>query len=329
MLFFKPQKLEFNKINKMEFRKLESIDKPVSKIVFGCAGDAFATGNNADSLLDAAFEAGFNTFDTAEVYGLSEKTLGKWIAKRHLRDEVVIITKGCHPHGGPRVDAVSLRHDIEQSLKRLKTDYIDIYMLHRDHPDCNIEEILSVLNEYIQKGKIIKIGVSNWTHERIELANRVAKEKGFVEFSSSSPNLSLARQVNDPWGGNCVSISGDKKAFEWYKQNKDIPVFAYSCLGRGLFSGKVKSDDVEGTRKYLDKYAIKGYLSDDNIERLAKAEKIATEKGCTVAQLSLAWLLQQEFDVYPIVSISKPERIEDNVKAIDIKLTKEEIEMLS
>lgn len=312
----------------MQYIRKEEIAKPISKIVFGCAGNAFLSGKNCDKILDAAFEAGFNTYDTAEVYGQSEQVLGKWIKKRHLRDEVVVIAKGCHPHGGPRVDADSLRYDIEQSLKRLMTDYIDIYMLNRDHPDCDIRALLEVLNEYQSKGMIKSFGVSNWTHERLEYANKIAADNNLKGFTSSNLQMSFARQLDDPWGNEAMPISGDDVACDWYKAHRDIPVFAYSCLGRGMFSGEVKSDNFEETKKYLDKYSHKGYLSDDNIARLAVAEQIAKEKNCSVAQLSLAWLLQQDFDVLPIVSISSPNILQENIKAFDIQLSEDDMQRL-
>lgn len=312
----------------MEYRTLAYVNKPVSKIVFGCANADMTAGKRVTKLLDAAYKAGINTFDTAENYGKSEIVLGKWIKRRKLREQVVIITKGCHPHGGPRVTAEALKEDLEQSLKRLKTDYIDIYMLHRDDPQADVGAIVEVLNAYHKAGKIRAFGASNWTHERIAEANRYANAHGLVPFTVTSPNFGLARQVHEPWTG-CVSLSGpeNEEARKWYEEQK-IAVFAYSCLGRGLFSGKVKTDDLENTGKFLDNAAVRGYWSDDNLERLARAEALAKKKGCSVAQLTLAWIMQQKLEAFPIVTISDVKRIAENVDAVNITLSEEELQEL-
>lgn len=314
----------------MEYKAIRYVDKPISKIVFGCANPAMIQGKKVFKLLDAALEAGINTFDTAENYGASEDILGKWIKKRKNRDKVVIITKGCHPHGTPRVTPEALEEDIRQSFKRLKTDYIDIYMLHRDHPAADIKAIMEKLNEYHEEGKIGAFGVSNWTHKRIEEANKCAEENGLIPFTVSSPNFGPAKQIDDLWGGGCVSISGaeNRDARNWYAEN-NIPVFAYSCLGRGMFSGKVKTCDLEHGKECMDKFAVKGYWCQENIDRLAHMEKLAESKGCSVAQLSLAWIIGQKFNAFPIVTISDEKRISENVEAVDIRLSEKEMEMLA
>ena len=224
----------------------------------------------------------------------------------------------------------NLKEDIHKSLKRLKTDYIDIYMLHRDHPDADIEAILEVLNEYHKAGKIGAFGASNWSHDRIAKVNEYALKKGLIPFTVSSPNYGPATQVEDPWGGGCVSISGkeNEEARKWYIDN-ELPVFAYSCLGRGMFSGKVKTTDLENSKMLLDKYALKGYWCQENINRLVRMELLAQEKNCSMSQLTLAWIIQQELDVFPIVTISDRRRIKENIAALKIELSKEEINIIS
>ena len=310
----------------MDYRTIRYVDKPISKLVFGCANPAMIQGKKVYRLLDAALDAGINTFDTAESYGASEDVLGKWMKLWWKRNKVVLITKGCHPHGRPRVTPEDLKEDIHKSLKRLKTDYIDIYMLHRDHPETDIGAILEVLNEFHKAGKIGAFGASNWTHDRIAKVNEYAQKKELIPFTVSSPNYGPAAQVEDPWGGGCVSISGEdnEEARKWYIDN-GIPVFAYSCLGRGMFSGKVKTADLEKSKVTLDKYAMKGYWCQENIERLARMEKIAKEKKCGVSQLTLAWIIQQKMESFPIVTISDKKRIAENVAALDIRLSEEEI----
>ena len=316
----------------MKYEKIKYVNRPLSRIVFGCAIPQMLKGEDVDSLLDDIYAQGITTFDTAENYGLSEVSLGHWLRNRKNRDKLEIISKGCHPYNGvDRVTPEDLKHDIEQSFERLGTDYIDIYMLHRDDTKVSPGPIVEILNEYHKAGKIGAFGGSNWTHQRITEANKYAEEHGLIPFTVSSPNFGICNQIDDPWGGGsgCVTISGpaNADARKWYKEN-NIPVFAYSSLGRGMFSGVVKSNDMEGARKILDPNAAKGYCYPENFERLARVEELAKEKNCTVPQIALAWILNQDFDVFPLVSVVESSMMESNIQALDIKLTKEEVEWL-
>lgn len=315
----------------MKYENLEDIKIPVSRIVFGTALPAMIKGENVNDLLDSIYAEGITTFDTAENYGLSEISLGTWMKARKNRDKIVIISKGCHPYGRDRVTPEDLKQDIEQSFERLHTDYIDIYMLHRDDLKVDVGPIVEILNEYKKAGKIGRFGGSNWTVERIEQANEYACKHGLVPFTVSEPNFGLCDQIGDPWGGGsgCVTISGPahQEDRDWYAKN-DIPVFAYSSLGRGMFSGRVKSNDIEGAKSILDPNAVKGYCYPENFERLARVEKLAASKNRTVPQIALAWVLNQDFDVFPLVSVPKAEWMASNLEALDISLSKEEVEWL-
>ncbi len=316
----------------MKYGRIKFVEKPVSRIVFGCAVGPMIGGEDVNELLDGILALGITAFDTAENYGLSEVSLGRWLRARNNRSDLVIISKGCHPYDGKhRVTPEDLKHDIEQSFERLGTDYIDIYMLHRDNKAYPVGPIVEILNEYHRAGKIGAFGGSNWTHQRIAEANRYAADRGLVPFTVSSPNFGLCDQIGDPWGGGdgCVTISGPSNAAarKWYVQ-RGIPVFAYSSLGRGMFSGRVKSDDMEGAKKILDPNAVKGYCYPENFERLARAEQLASEKGCTVPQIALAWVLNQQIDTYALVSSGSAERMAGNVSAAEIVLSEEEITWL-
>ena len=159
-----------------------------------------------------------------------------------------LLYTSCHPYDGrDRVTPENLKHDIEQSFERLGTDYIDIYLMHRDDPKVEPGPMVEILNEYHKAGRIGAFGGSNWTHQRIAEANQYAGEHGLIPFTVSSPNFGLCDQIGDPWGGGpgCVTISGpsNAEARAWYRDNQ-IPVLAYSSLGRGMFAGIVKSDDI-------------------------------------------------------------------------------------
>ena len=316
----------------MEYLQIDGIDNRISRIAFGCAIAPMLNGENVHELLDACVDMGITTFDTAENYGQSEISLGNWMRDRNNRNKLVIISKGCHPYDGKdRVNPEELIKDIEDSFKRLGTDYIDIYFMHRDDLKADVGPMVEILNEYYKKGRIGAFGGSNWTHKRIEEANEYAKAHDLKPFTVSSPNFGLADQIGDPFGGGagCVSISGPKnaKAREWYIRN-NMPIFAYSSLGRGFFSGKVSSADPDAAGNVIDEYAVKGYCYPDNFERLRRAEVLAKEKKCTVAQLALAWTLSQPLRTVLLASSVSAARMWDNLKAFEVELTQEEAEWL-
>ncbi len=302
-------------------------------IVYGCANTPMIQGMDCDDMLDYVYSLGINTFDTAEVYGCSETVLGKWL-KRQKREEIVVLTKGCHPSEYNRVTPKDLRHDIMQSLERLNTEYIDLYALHRDDLSVEVGPIVEVLHEFYEKGYIREIGVSNWSHERIAEANEYARIHGLRPFAFSSLNYGLIEQVNDPWGGGAgaISISGreNEDVRKWYQENH-MAVFSFSSLGRGFLSGKIKSCySKEEVANILDVYAMKGYYSEDNMKRLARVEEKAEEYNCSVSEMAIAWLLNQTaFQVYPIISTTRKENVQRIMGALRIELSNDEIEWMS
>ena len=294
------------------------LDKPVSRLFFGTAMMPVFIGANVQILFDLAVANGINAFDTARGYGPAEERLGAWIAARGNREEIVILSKcgNAAPDGSVHVDRGVIEQELEASLKALQTDYIDIYLLHRDDPKTPVSEFIETLNEAKRAGKIRVFGASNWTHERLQEANDYAAAHGLEGFTCSSPNYGLARQICDPWGGGCVTISGpeNEEARNWYTQNQ-MPVIAYSSLGRGFFSGKFKSFDYEKARTILDGPGQKGYLSEDNMRRLEAAEQIAVQTGLTVSQVAMQYILNSPMRVFAAVSTSGLARILENVDA--------------
>ena len=317
----------------MEYKNITDVNKPVSRIVFGTATPAMMRGENVFKLLDEIFAAGVNTFDTARSYGMAEKSLGSWIAARGNRDAVVLLAKGAHPAAGSqevRVTSEAIREDVEKSLEMLKTSYLDIYMLHRDNPKVPVGPLVETLNELREEGKIGVFGGSNWSYERIDEANEYAYAHDMFGFDVSSPAYSLAEQKEDPWGGGCVDISGEKHSAErdWY-QDKGVEVFAYASLAHGFLSGKFRSDEEKRAVKLLDEYAVKGYCCPRNFKKLAKAEQLAAKKHATVPQIALAWLLQQPLNPMAICSASAARKMLANLKALDLDLDAEELRWLS
>lgn len=318
----------------MRYQKIAGVKKPASRIVFGTAVMPMLAGEDNRATLDAAFAHGINTFDTAASYGLSEKSLGDWLAGQDLYDEVVILSKCGHPDtstGADRVTPTDMLADFAQTQERLRTDFIDIYLLHRDDTKVEVGPIVETFNSLHRAGKIGAFGASNWTHERIQEANEYAATHGLVGFTVSSPNFGLANQIGDPWGmgSGCVTISGPQnaEARDWYRRTR-MPVFAYSSLGRGFFSGRLKSSDSDRATEILDPPAMKGYACPENFERLARAEKLATKYRCTVPQIAIAWIFQQGLDLFALMSFRSATTIPENIAALDIRLPESECRWL-
>ncbi|MGN1115372.1 MAG: aldo/keto reductase [Candidatus Ornithomonoglobus sp.] len=313
----------------MKYFEMPGLKNPVSRMVFGTAFKKISDGNDASDALDAAINAGVNTIDTARVYGKSEEVLGRWLAERGNRESLNIITKGCHhSETRKRVTPKDIKEDIAVSLSLLGTDYIDIYMLHRDDESKPAAPLIETLNELKADGKILVLGASNWTHKRIEEANEYAYSHNMSGFEVSSPGFSAAEQLRDPWGGG-VYISGKqgREAREWYIAH-NMPIIAYSSLARGYLSGKYKTYENKTISEVLGSDTAAEYDCEENRAMLARMEKLSAEKNCTVAQLALAWLVHHPMLTCPVLSPSTPEHVRDSAKAFDMELTDEEFEFI-
>lgn len=314
--------------NQMKYAEIPYVNKPVSRIFHGTLMPALQVGGDVNDMLDEMYSRGVTAFDTARAYAACEVSLGKWIEARNNREDIVVLSKGANdsPFGRRRVNEKEIRKDLKKSLGYLKTDYIDIYLLHRDDPDVPVGDIVQILNELHEEGSIHAFGGSNWSYERIEAANEYAYAHDLIPFAVSSPNFGLADQIQDPWGGGCVSISGPlhAKDREWYARN-GLPVVAYSSLGRGLFSGRLTYENRANAFDYLDEFAMRGYASDENFERLRRCEELAAQKGVRVPQIAMAWICAQEINTFAVVCTSSSERMQQNIDALHIELTREEV----
>jgi aryl-alcohol dehydrogenase-like predicted oxidoreductase len=315
----------------MLYGNVKGIEKPISRLVLGTMIINTRELDKSFALMDAALELGCTTLDTAHVYG-SENAIGRWLDERKNRDKVVILTKGAHPNADrKRVTTFDIASDMHDSMARLKTDYIDIYLLHRDDPDVPVGPIVECLNEHLQAGRINAFGGSNWRHERIQEANEYAEAHGLVPFTASSPNFSLAEQVDDPWGPGCVGLGGPKevKAREWY-QKTQMPVFAYSSLGRGFFSGRINRENFAELKEkgVIDGACLRAYCHEVNFKRLDRVQILAKEKGMTVPQIATAYIMNQPINAFALIGAASREEFQANVEASKLKLTIEEIEWL-
>lgn len=312
----------------MQYATIPGIDKPISRLVQGTVMVNSKELEKSFTLLDEVFELGCRAFDTAHVYGNgdNERTVGRWINERGLRDKVVILGKGAHhSQDRKRVTPFDITADLFDSLARFKTDYIDLYVLHRDNSQVPVGPIVEVLNEHLQAGRIHAFGGSNWSYERVQEANEYAQARGLAPFAVSSPNFSLADQVKPPWDG-CISISGpgQRAAQAWYAE-KQIPLFVWSSLAGGFFSGRFNRDNLDTFESYLDKLCIHSYCYEDNFKRLDRARELAGEKGLTIPQIALAYVLNQPMNVFALVGCQNGAEFKANVEALELKLSVEEL----
>ncbi|MCL5998917.1 MAG: aldo/keto reductase [Chloroflexi bacterium] len=316
----------------MQYGHIQGMNKPISRLVQGTMMVSSKELEKSFALLDAVFEQGCNTFDTAHVYGGgdNERTVGRWVNERNLRDKVVIIGKGAHHNQDrKRVTPFDISSDIHDSLARFKFDDIDLYLLHRDDPDVPVGPIVEALNQHQRAGRIRAFGGSNWTYERIRAANEYAQAHGLVPFVASSPNYSLAEQVQEPWA-DCVTISGplNNTARAWYAQ-QDMPLFTWSSLAGGFFSGRFQRDNLDSFDSYWDKLVVQCYCYPQNFERLDRVQALAATKGLTIPQIALAYVMSQPLNIHALVGCRSREEFQDNMQALETPLSTEELAWLN
>jgi aryl-alcohol dehydrogenase-like predicted oxidoreductase len=316
----------------MKYGQIPGISKPVARVVQGTTMISTAEQERSSALLDAVLEQGGTTFDTAHVYGRGEveRALGQWIKDRGVRDQVVIVGKGAHPMDGrQRVTPADITSDLHESLERLGTDVIELYLLHRDDPSVPVGPIVEVLNEHLRAGKILAFGGSNWQPERIQEANEYAAARGLTPFVASSPNFSLAEQQRPPWEG-CISVSGadGQAAREWYRA-AGMPLFTWSSLAGGFFSGRFRRDNLDSFSSYSDKIVVESYANESNFARLDRAQQLAAERGLSAAQVALAYVLSQPVTIHALVGCQTRDEFAQNVAAGELELTPAELAWLS
>jgi len=313
----------------MRYIAITGIERPVSAIGLGTTSKIFTpAGDGAVAeLIDAYLAVGGNCIDTAHIYGFgeSEKALGRWLEQSGRRDDIALITKGCHPHvdeagqfGPPRVNPDAIHDDLSESLERLGTDHVDLYLLHRDDETVAPGPLLEALNEEIVNGRIAACGASNWTVERIALANEYAAEHGLMGFAASSPGLSLPRPVEMQFPG---TLFADDDTRRWHADTQ-MPVFAWTSLAAGFASGRFRPDDRD-----VDE-STRAFFSEDNFERMRRAEEVAEIRNASALQVALAFVLGQEYPVVALVGPSKVENLHSGLGALEVELTPDEMRYL-
>ncbi len=310
--------------------RIAGLDKPVSRVVMGSM--VLDDGNMPFScaLLDDYFERGGNAFDSAFIYGARcEKALGKWMALRGVREEVVILGKGAHtaaggrPYDDPGCDPKMLVRQLEESLQRLGTDYLDVYCMHRDNPKIPVGEFVDVLNQQVEAGRVRVFGGSNWTRERLDEANAWAAKHGKRGFGVVSNNYSLA-QWNEPMWGGCVTSS--EPAFKaWLVKNR-MPLFAWSSQASGFFTGRFKAEDAG---KPSAAEVARVWFNAGNFERLARARLLAAENGVDANQIALAYVLGQPLEMFAVIGPRAIEETRTSLGALGVTLSSGELAWLN
>ena len=315
----------------MKYGEIVGIGKPISRLVQGTVMVNGEDEAKEFELLDAVLEMGCTTFDTGHVYGQgkNERAVGKWVRDRDIREKIVMIGKGAHhSEDRKRVTPFDISADIHDSLARFQFDYIDLYLLHRDDPSQPVEGIVDRLNEHLEAGHIRAFGGSNWAHERIQAANDYALQNGLKPFIASSPNFSLAEQVQVPWEG-CISISGNKgkEARDYYLAN-EMPLFTWSSLAGGFFSGRFTRDNLDSFTDYFEKLCVTSYCYEENFRRLDRVKELAAEKGVSIPQIATAYVMSYPLNIYALVGCATPEEFRQNMDAMALELSQEEMDWL-
>ena len=275
-------------------------------------------GAQAFAYLDRAFEIGIRAFDTAAIYrfGGSERAIGEWLRRTGNRDRVFLISKGGHPSllgpslkGRPRLRRGDLEHDLQTSLRRLRTDRLDLYLLHHDAPGAPLAPIAETLWSFVASGRIRAYGVSNWTHERFAALRALAVSRGMPLPAASSPQFSLPQWVAAPYPG-CVSIGGPAAAdaLRAYRA-AGAAVLAWSPLGGGWLR-------APGRRA-----RSRTYRGSANDARLSRLHALAERIGCTPAQAALAYVLAHGSNVHAVVGTQRAQRLAELQAAAALKLS--------
>jgi len=311
----------------MQKRPLGRSGLEIAPLVLG--GNVFDwTADEAQSfaILDAFIGAGFNCIDTADVYsrwvpghtgGESEVVIGNWLAARGGRDKVIIATK----FGAPMADdkkglsRAYMMQAVEASLKRLKTDYIDLYQSHFDDPEAPQDEVAEGFARLVEQGKARAIGASNFTADRLASALKAATDKGLPRYESLQPQYNLA----------------DRDRFEGDLQDlcvrEDVGVICYYGLASGFLTGKYRSEDDLG--KSQRGRGVKRYLDARGHRILASLDAVAAEAGATPAQVALAWLIAQPGVTAPIASATSVAQLEEIMGAAHLRLEAAQLDQLT
>lgn len=290
--------------------------------VFGWTADESAS----FKLLDAFVEKGFNLIDTADVYshwvpghkgGESETIIGNWLKKSGKRNQVVIATKVgmAMPSGGKGLSATYIRTAVEDSLRRLQTDHIDLYQAHKDDPDTPLAETLGAFTELIRQGKVTAIGASNYSGKRLAEALEISRQNGLAAYQTLQPEYNLYDRF---------AYESD---LEPVCQKNGVGVIPYYSLASGFLSGKYRSEaDLSQSPRGQ---TVKKYLNPRGSRILDALDQVAQQHDATPTQVAIAWLIARPSITAPIASATKLKQLDDLLQAVNLKLDASSIALLN
>ena len=277
-------------------------------------------------ILDAAFDAGLSFIDTADIYstwvpghtgGESETIIGKWFARTGKRNQVTIATKVGMDMGGSKIGLAAqyMERAVEDSLRRLQTDRIDLYQSHKDDPTVPLEETLGAFDAMVKKGKVRFIGASNYSGARLKEAMETSGRSGLVSYQTLQPQYNLMER--GPYESELAPV-----ALQY-----GLGVIPYFSLASGFLTGKYRSEaDLEGTARGA---GVKKYLNDRGRRVLGALDTVAKEYGSTSARVALAWLITRPGVAAPIASATSIDHVKDLAAATELKLAQDAVEALT
>jgi len=311
----------------MEKRELGGSGIRVSPFCFG--GNVFgwtADEKTSFGLLDALVDSGLDFVDTADVYsawvpgnkgGESETIIGNWLKRSGKRDKVIIATKGGKSMGPGKkgLSKAYITHAVEDSLKRLRTDYIDLYQSHEDDPNTPLEETLQVFTDLVKQGKIRAVGASNYSGGRFKEALEVSRSNGLESYQTLQPEYNLY----------------DREDFEKNLQpvclENHVGVISYYSLASGFLSGKYRS--VNDLSKSPRGAGVKKYMNERGFRILDALDKVAKEYDTTSSGVAIAWVIAQPGIVAPIASATSVKQLIETTKALELNLRADAIQLLT
>jgi aryl-alcohol dehydrogenase-like predicted oxidoreductase len=309
----------------MKYRRIGNAGVKISEIslgswqTFGSAVDMERTA----ACVRKAYDLGINSFDTADVYGYgqtyagaAEEALAK-ILNEYPRHSYVLATKAFWPVGeGVNDKGLSRKHVIEScnaSLKRMGTEYVDIFYCHRYDPETPLEETLMALDDLVKQGKVLYIGVSEWPAEQIVRAVKITKERRLNPIIINQPCYNMLNR--------CIESDVIPVCY-----NEGIGIAVWSPIAQGVLTGKYEKGKMFPKESRInDPMAMnplmEEYMTDENLDKVAELKIIADRMGIMMVDLALAWILAKKEMTSVIIGASKPEQVEQNVKAVDIVLS--------
>jgi len=282
---------------------------------------------DAFAVMDRYVELGGNCFDSARMYagGASDEALGRWLRSRGLRDQVILVTKGCFPADASkmyisRLSPEDIEFDLNESLKAIGTDHTDLHLLHRDNPRLPVDDIMITLDRLVRAGKARAVGCSNWTIGRIIEANEFAERNGLTPFSLCQLHFSLAvttaAQTQD-----VTHVPMSDVEFGWYAESQ-FPIMGFGSQGRGYFKRVLAGEPLrEGDVRYYDRIP-------ENRRRAARLETLSRALGRSPAAVCVAYTRDNKPNCIPLCGFSSVSQLDEAFDALSFHLSPGQIAYL-